>query len=986
MTRLGLTVLIAAALTLLFGPEAVAYEHLGEQVGNDVLEKHWPTSLLPIRLTVDGAASAAFMSEISVATNTWDSVPTARIMWGAVSQDTVDYTKTNFESAWGDLSGDGKHEVVIDADGSIIRDLGFVPAAVNGFGESGGTIHNGQAEINDMYLLINGQRTNFDRQATEIHELGHTLGLAHSTVGFAVGKDGALMPETDQQVPTMHPYSAPTPFRQTLEADDVASLGDMYPNTDNSFHTTFGSITGTVTRCSGEPVAAANVRAIKADDTTVQLARITGADGSYTINGVPPGDYFVVVEPLSGDDEYVDREPIFTRVDGDFTQEFLNETKESDCAQDTDPGEKESIPVGATGVATADFKVEGSSLAFVIDVTGSMGPELGGLKTGLQNIVDNIAATAGTFPQTTIVTFRDDSTLQLVSRDPDKLKDVINGLTTSSTADCPEGSNRALLTAARTLGSGGEAILVTDADSHRTGPTREAVEAVFNAKHAHLNTMLSGSCPPEQNPPLSPRRTLAPAFGPGPGAGPDQDEPVSTLGVENAVRTFSEESQRTGGLFTFQPEVKDVGDAEAQTRYVNTLANLGLSAVRPTVEAVNPAQVPRGAGLDVELTGSKTHFGGGSTVTVAGSGVTASAVRAQSATRMIVHLAAAAGAAQGFRDVTVHTGAETATGIGAVEVTAPPSGPQILSVTPSSGGLGATENVTISGALTHFGAGSVANLGAGVSVNHLTPTSPTSATASVSIAPGATMAFRDVSVTTGGEAAGQTRGFLVTAATPSSPRLTAASPRSGVRGATVDIALTGADTAFAGGASVASVTGTGVSVLSTTVRSPTSIVARLQISPTAPVGLRDLRVATGTQNAVLARGFEVKALTTSCTDDVAPASSLLKGKKGARAKKRKLVLHGRAHDDGCAAGKVARVDVAISRKAGSKCRFVTRSGKLTSARKCTRRVFVKARGTTSWSLTSKRKLPKGSYTVLVRARDAAGNAQSRLTKRKVRVR
>jgi hypothetical protein len=599
MTRLRLAAALAGAIALLAAPAATAYEHLGEQVGNQVAVKQWPTSLLPIRLTVDGAATPAFMNEISVATNTWDAVATSRIMWGAVSQGPVDFTKANEGTAWGDLSGDGQHEVVIDADGSIIRDLGFTPASVNGFGESGGTIHNGVAEINDMYLLINGQRTDFDRQATEIHELGHTLGLAHSTVGFPIGKDGALMPETNLQVPTMDPYSAPTPSRQTLEADDVASLGDLYPNTDGSFHATFGSITGTVTRCTGEPVKAANVRAIKTDDNALQLARLTDANGDYTINGVPPGDYFVVVEPLAGDDDYVSREPIFTNVDTDFTQEFLNETKESDCAQDTDPSEKESIPVGATGIATADFKVEGSSLAFVIDVTGSMGPELGGLKNGLQAIIDNIAATASTFPQTTIVTFRDDSTLRIVSRDPDKLKTVINGLTTSSTPDCPEGSNRALLTAARTLGNGGEAILVTDADSHRTGPTREAVEAVFTAKHAHLNTMLSGSCPPEQNPPLNARRTLAPAFAPIAGAGPDQDRPVSTLGVENAVRTFSEESQVTGGLFSFQPGVKNGADAEAQTRYVNTLEKVGLWGVRPSVAAVDPATGPRATALDV---------------------------------------------------------------------------------------------------------------------------------------------------------------------------------------------------------------------------------------------------------------------------------------------------------------------------------------------------------------------------------------------------
>src|SRR5262249_8244974 len=148
--------------------------------------------------------------------------------------------------------------------------------------------------------------------------------------------------------------------------------------------------------------------------------------------------------------------------------------------------------------------------------------------------------------------------------------------------------------------------------------------------------------------------------------------------------------------------------------------------------------------------------------------------------------------------------------------------------------------------------------------------------------------------------------------------------------------------------SAASVSGSGVSVLSTTVRSPTSVVARLQISPSAAPGARDLRVATGTQNALLARGFTVTP--GACVDAVDPAASLLKGRKGARVKKHKLQLHGRASDTGCAASKVARVDVAISRKAGRKCRFVAASGKLTSARRCSKPVLLKPKGTTSWSL------------------------------------
>jgi hypothetical protein len=65
MTRLRRTLLLTAAIALLAAPQAGAYGHLGEQVGSQVLGKHWPTSLLPIRLTIDGGAPADVLSEIS---------------------------------------------------------------------------------------------------------------------------------------------------------------------------------------------------------------------------------------------------------------------------------------------------------------------------------------------------------------------------------------------------------------------------------------------------------------------------------------------------------------------------------------------------------------------------------------------------------------------------------------------------------------------------------------------------------------------------------------------------------------------------------------------------------------------------------------------------------------------------------------------------------------------------------------------------------
>jgi hypothetical protein len=1007
MTRLWYVLLLAAAAVVLGALPADGYQFLSQQVSglSGVSPDRWLS--LPIDVTVDNGPTDVF-ADVNTALATWNNVPTAQNPWGTATRaldaggNPLDFNSLNFETSWGNLTGDGRQEVVVDETGAALLTLGFAPEAVNGFGARHEVVTNGKAAIDDMYLILNGSRSDYDRRSTEVHELGHTLGLAHSTVGFMQGKDGALSEPLESQVPTMHPFGVAGDSRQSLEADDVAAISELYPGP--TFSTTTGTIAGSVLRCdTGGAVNGANVRVINVNNPAIQLTRVTGFDGTtgggYEIKGVPPGDYFVVVEPLTGDVPFVDRLAMFTDIDTDFTQEYHNATKEDDCAADTDLNDREPVAVAANGTKIANFKVTKATLALVIDVTGSMGPEIGAIKAGLETMITALQAAPGAFPDTAIVTFEDSASVRTVSHDPSRLRSVIAGLTTHSTPDCPEGSNAALMTAGRLLGSGGRALLITDANSHPNGPSRESVDAAYAEKGARISVLLSGTCPLTSP---SPKAKGVAALANGGGAAPDEAAPVDALGKELSIRTFSEESLFSGGLFSFQQEIKTAAP-DAVTRYSNTLANIGISSVRPAVAALYPSVLPRGTSLELELTGSNTGFRGGSTLAVAGSGVTVAALQVLSPTRIAARLTVAPDAALGFRDVTVTTdrgdgSTETARGIGAIQVTGPPAGPTVLSVTPSTGAVGTTEDVTISGGLTHFAGGSsAASFGPGVTVSSLTVVSPTSAVARVTIGAGADVGFRDVSVQTGAEHAGESVSgpFLVTAAPPPVPRLTSASPASGARGATLNVTLTGVSTAFATGRSVASISGAGVQVLSTTFKSPTEVVAALRIAADAPLGFRDLKVTTGGATATLLDGFEVRPAAipatptpvataaatptpppAACTDRTAPAAFFT----SVRSKKRKLQLRGRASDAGCG-GAVARVEVAISRKAGSKCRFLGANGKLTSARRCTQPVFLKATGTTSWSLATKRPLARGAYTVQVRARDRAGNLQRAVSKR-----
>ncbi len=112
---------------------------------------------------------------------------------------------------------------------------------------------------------------------------------------------------------------------------------------------------------------------------------------------------------------------------------------------------------------------------------------------------------------------------------------------------------------------------------------------------------------------------------------------------------------------------------------------------------------------------------------------------------------------------------------------------------------------------------------------------------------------------------------------------------------------------------------------------------------------------------------------TTCVDKAAPR---VRARKARRLRNGRLRISGTATDRGCGAkgrGRVRRVQVAVARRAGRRCRFVTRAGRLTKARSCRRPVLLKPRGRVRWTLTVKRPLPRGRYSVYVRASDRAGN-------------
>jgi uncharacterized protein (TIGR03437 family) len=111
-----------------------------------------------------------------------------------------------------------------------------------------------------------------------VHEMGHALGLQHTFTSSAMSQA----------------TTRATSLSRVIDTDDVAGISVLYPTP--SFSSQYGSITGRVVFNTGQPVHLASVVAIRSGASPVSA--FTLPDGSFRIDGVPPGSYYVYAHPL----------------------------------------------------------------------------------------------------------------------------------------------------------------------------------------------------------------------------------------------------------------------------------------------------------------------------------------------------------------------------------------------------------------------------------------------------------------------------------------------------------------------------------------------------------------------------------------------------------------------------------------------------------------------------------------------------------------
>jgi hypothetical protein len=274
----------------------------------------WQTLPVPYRIHAGGLPGLGNNSEFTAvqrAFETWQSIPSSAI---AFRYDGTTSTQTG---------GNDGVNIISFQDTSFSFGTGTIAVTVSsssqGFFRDADILFNPSSP--SITFSTDGRSDGFDIQAIATHEIGHFLGLDHTSIVSA----------------TMNPTGGRgTVFPRVLKNDDIIGASTLYPET--TFFSATGGLRGRITGA-GASLFGAHVVVLDVEGN-VAVSTLTELDGTYQISGLTPGSYSLYVEPLDGPvTEASIGGQYDSRVNVNFTTTFLGGT--------LNPAQRQSVQISA---------------------------------------------------------------------------------------------------------------------------------------------------------------------------------------------------------------------------------------------------------------------------------------------------------------------------------------------------------------------------------------------------------------------------------------------------------------------------------------------------------------------------------------------------------------------------------------------------------------------------------------------------------------
>ncbi|HEX8890715.1 MAG TPA: matrixin family metalloprotease [Pyrinomonadaceae bacterium] len=250
---------------------------------SSALRIKWPSSTIKIALSKSLNAPP---SNIKEGSDVQGAVRRALARWSRASNITFIETSSDTVSISPSGNGDGISLITV-ADTPENR------AAFDNADRTGRTrvfYDTAMGAITEADVVVNpaarfstdGTLGTYDLETTFTHEIGHVLGLDHSS------EAGSVM-QPHQGINGLYEQAAVS--ARTLSDDDRAGVRALYGSPEG-----FGAITGKVGDITGSPAASTHVWAEEVQTGKVVAGNSTLPDGSYSLEGLPPGEYRLVAE------------------------------------------------------------------------------------------------------------------------------------------------------------------------------------------------------------------------------------------------------------------------------------------------------------------------------------------------------------------------------------------------------------------------------------------------------------------------------------------------------------------------------------------------------------------------------------------------------------------------------------------------------------------------------------------------------------------